>query len=308
MAALWILPAIVLIYFTVCFIIFKMAFGRQDDTSRAAIKESESGPFKEFNYLNGIAEKWLADNNAKEVSIKSFDGYRLSGRFVAHESPRATVVIVHGYHGNYTNSFALIFDLYKELGFNILMFRQRAHSESEGKYITFGALEHRDLLSWIDFHNQTVGDLPLFVSGISMGASTVMYAADKELPGNIRGMTADCGFTSPYDIILKVVSERIRMNAKFLMPGVNLFCKLLAGFDMKEFSSEKTLKNAKAPILMIHGEDDDFVPCEMSRRGFEACSGEKYLVTVKGAAHGTSFLVGNERLRPMLIEFFNSHL
>ena len=45
---------------------------------------------------------------------------------------------------------------------------------------------------------------------------------------------------------------------------------------------------------MVHGLEDDFVPAEMTRRSFEACAGDKTLLLVEGADHGTSFLVARQ--------------
>lgn len=298
----------ILIYLATGFYIFRKAFKRHNDHSRASISELKAPVWRQYTPPAELTLDWLSAHNAVDVNTVSFDGLRLCGKYVKNEDPRATIIVVHGYHGNYVDTFGLVFDFYYSLGFNILMIRQRAHGESEGKYITFGAHEHRDLLTWIDFHNRTYGELPLFISGISMGASTAMYIADKDLPGNVLAMSADCGFTSPYDIIRRVVTNRIKINSRFLMPAVNFWCRTLAHFDMKEHSSEKILPNAKVPILFIHGEDDDFVPCEMSRRGYNVCASKKRLVTVKGAGHAISYAIEKERLQKELADFFGESL
>ena len=58
-------------------------------------------------------------------------------------------------------------------------------------------------------------------------------------------------------------------------------------------------------MIFFHGEDDDFVPCRMSIRNYEACSAPKQLVTVPGAGHGLSFPVAPEDYLKALREFFD---
>ena len=305
-----ILPIALLIiaYFAVGLYIFKSAFSPQKDPDWSSKEALEKTAWKRFSDTVPAAVQWLVDHGAVDVSIKSFDGLTLSGKWMAHPEPRGTVLVVHGYHSSYVTDFGQIFPLYERLGLNVLMIRQRAHDGSEGKYITFGTLEHRDLLKWIDFHNERFGSLPMFVSGMSMGASTVMYALGEELPDNVFGASADSGFTSPREIISKVIKDRIGFSLDLVLPAVNFWCKTLGKFNMNECDSRRSLARAKVPLLMIHGEADDFVPCEMTRQGFEACASEKVLITVKDADHGTSYLYEPERIISALDEIFQKHL
>ena len=68
------------------------------------------------------------------------------------------------------------------------------------------------------------------------------------------------------------------------------------------------MKNCRIPVLLIHGLSDDFVPCEMSKRAFEACGTEKQLILVEDAGHGTSYLTDPERCQTALKTFLLSHL
>ena len=59
--------------------------------------------------------------------------------------------------------------------------------------------------------------------------------------------------------------------------------------------STETLKRNTRHISFVHGLEDDFVPSDMTRKSFEACTGEKSLLLVEGATHGTSFLHNKEQ-------------
>ena len=254
------------------------------------------------------ASAWIDANESEDVFIKTFDNLTLKGKFVKNKNAKGTIIVVHGYRGHYIGDYSIVLPLFFSFGYNLLMFRHRAQGESQGKYITFGAFEHKDLLSVIEYHNANYGEIPVFISGISMGASTALYTVDKNLPKNVKGISADCGFSSPYDIILKEVSKTLKFNAKFLMLGVNLWCRLIAKFDLKEYSSIKTVKNSKVPILFIHGKKDELVPYEMTMKTYDACTQDKDLVIVENAGHGTSFLVDEQKVKTALINFFDKHL
>ena len=65
----------------------------------------------------------------------------------------------------------------------------------------FGLIERFDCLEWVEWATAKCGsELPIYLCGVSMGATTVLMAAGLELPENVHGITADCGFTSPHAI------------------------------------------------------------------------------------------------------------
>ena len=254
------------------------------------------------------AAQWLREHGAEDVSVKSEDGLRLVGQWVPAENPIGTVIMFHGYHSHYLSDFGGILPRYHRWGLNLLLVRHRAHGGSEGKYITFGVRERKDVLKWVEFHNQVHGMDNVYLSGLSMGSSTVMFAAGENLPPNVRGITADCGFTSPADILELVATKMFHFPSAFLLPFVNVYTRLLAGFGLWECDSRKTLARCKVPVLMLHGKADDFVPCSMSEAGFAACSSEKELYLVENAGHGMAYMMDKERIRSALHRFFLSHL
>lgn len=264
------------------------------------------GPFREIHWLDEAeisrtpyaqfyphvkeSYQWLAANHAQDVYTQSKDGLSLHATWVPAENPRATVLLVHGYHSCIYTDFGLVMKMYHDMGISLLLPDQRGHGKSEGKYTTFGVKESGDMEQWIAWHNSREGETPMFISGLSMGASTVMYLADEPLPQNVRFLIADCGFTSPHAIIGKVFRDQTHIPAWPFLWATDLFAALFAGFRLKEKDSVKTLAKNTLPILMVHGLADDFVPCGMTKAGFAACAGEKHLLLVEGAGHGVSYL------------------
>lgn len=210
----------------------------------------------------------------------------------------------HGYRGSAERDLPGGVQRCFQLGRSALIVDQRCSGSSEGHVITFGIREHRDCLSWLDFMLRRFGpDVKIILTGISMGASTVLMAGGCKLPENVIGILADCGYSSAPDIIKKVIRQ-LGLPAGLCYPFVKLGARLFGHFDLEEFSPLEAVKQCTVPVILFHGESDDFVPCEMSRINYDACATRKMLVTVPGAGHGLSYPVAPETYLDALREFF----
>ena len=135
-----------------------------------------------------------------------------------------------------------------------------------------------------------------------MGAATVLMAAGEDLPENVVGIAADCGYSSPRAIIRKVLKDRHLPVA--LYPLVRLGAILFAHFDPDSVGADTALERCRIPVLLVHGDDDRFVPCEMSREMYRRCgSKDKELLIVPTAGHGASYLVDDDRYRKTVSDF-----
>lgn len=244
----------------------------------------------------------------EDVFIESMDHLRLHGRlyYVSDDAP--TEILFHGYQSIAVRDFCGGLQLALKAGHNALLVDQRAHGQSEGKALSFGILERCDCLSWIEYIRERYGENSrIILVGISMGAATVLQAGGMTLPAGVAGIIADSGYTAPADIIKKVAADR-HLPVKLIYPLVRLGGRLFGGFDIEEDSAEKAMERCHLPVLIIHGENDGFVPCEMGRRNYEACTGKKVLVTFPGAEHGLSYLVDPKRYSKAVMDFLEDIL
>ena len=230
----------------------------------------------------------------KEISITSFDGLTLYGRYYECTPGAPIELMFHGYRGSAERDLCGGVQRCFALGRNALIVDQRTSGKSGGKVISFGINESRDCHSWVNFMISHFGpEVQIILTGISMGAATVMIAAGQPLPKNVIGALADCGYTSAKAIIKKVMRQ-IHLPADLLYPVVKLSAKLYGRFDLEEFSPIDSMKHCTVPIIFAHGEADDFVPCDMSRENYEACTAPKAILTVPGAGHGLSYPVDED--------------
>ena len=267
------------------------------------IKKTSYGKY--YEYI-AAADQWMQLHDPQDIYITSWDGLKLHGLWIPAENAQGTILLAHGYRSTYLADFGAAYDFYHNLGFNILVPQQRSHGMSQGKYITFGVKESRDMQSWIRYHNGHFGELPFILSGISMGASTVLYLADKELPTNVCGIIADCGFTTPKDILSVVFKRVTHLSAIPTIWATDLFARIFAGFSLTEQDTRKSLANSRLPVFMVHGSADDFVPCEMTSQGYDVCTSQKKLLIVEGADHGVSFLADRQTYTEAIVDFLKS--
>lgn len=240
----------------------------------------------------------------EDVSIVSHDGLKLTGKYYEFAPGAPVELMFHGYRGSAERDLSGGVQRCFRLGRSALVVEQRGSNTSEGNVITFGIKEYRDCLQWIEFVIDRLGpDVKIILTGISMGASTVLMAAGRELPENVIGVLADCGFNSAKDIMYHVMGQ-MGLPAKLCYPFLKLGAKLFGGFDLDSYSAEEAMKSCKVPVIFFHGEDDDFVPCEMSKINYDACASRKQLVTIPGVGHGLSYPKAPEMYLNALRNFF----
>lgn len=236
------------------------------------------------------------------VYITSYDGLRLAGRLYPGEPGAPMMIGFHGYRGTPSRDFSGGAALHIAAGRTVLLAEQRAQCSSEGRYITMGVRERRDCLDWIDWAIGRFGpQVKIVLNGISMGASTVLMAAGLGLPENVKGVIADCPYTSPGQIV-KSVMAGMGLPAFPLYPLLAAGARVFAGFGMEEADAAEAARRVKVPVLLIHGEDDRFVPCQMSR-AIAAANPNIRLETFPGAGHGLSFLADRERYASLAEDF-----
>ena len=293
----------------VSYICFRIVFfvNRSHDLSADKITFPEG---KIYEPYYPIMEKWILEARSfhhENYYIKSHDGLNLHARYFEFEPSAVLEIMFHGYRGTADRDLIGGVQRCFALGRNVLLVDQRTSSESEGKVISFGINEHRDCLAWVNFAiNQFGPDIKIVLTGISMGASTVLMAAGKHLPKNVVGVLADCGFSSPKKIIQKCAKD-LHVPEKLIYPFIKLGAKIFGHFDLEEYSPLEAMKTCKLPVIFFHGEDDDFVPCYMSREMYDACTSPKKLVTIPGAGHGLVYLVDNQKYFESVVEFFTEN-
>lgn len=308
MIIVYILLGIAILFLLISYICFRMAFF----VPKKEIIGPEDYPIPEGRIYEPYREQmvaWMKEVRRlphREFTITSHDGLTLFGKYYQCDPAAPVELMFHGYRGNADRDLCGGVQRAFSLGHNALIVDQRAACHSDGNVISFGYNESKDCLRWVDKAIAEFGpDVKLILTGISMGASTVLMAAGNELPENVVAVLADCGFTSAKEIIQKVIKQ-LRLPPKLAYPFVRLGAILFGGFDPNKADATAALKNCKVPVIFAHGDADDFVPCNMSQANYDACPTQKALVITPGAGHGLCYLADPEGYLAQLKEFFDS--
>jgi pimeloyl-ACP methyl ester carboxylesterase len=212
-------------------------------------------------------------------------------------------LLFHGYRGNAERDLSGGVERCFSLKRNALIIDQRSSGRSDGNVITFVIKERFDCLKWVNFAIEHFGeDVQIILTGISMGAATVMMAAGEKLPKNVVCVLADCGYTSPKEILEKVIHD-MKLPVWLVMPFVKLGARLFGDFNLEETSPIEAVKHTNIPLILIHGEADDFIPWQMSKRIYDHCNSKKSFVTIPNAGHGLAFPVDKQAYLQALLDF-----
>lgn len=260
-------------------------------------KITGSEEFNEFfKSLEATTER-LENSDLEQVELTAFDGIKLVGHWYKGKAPKRVIVAVHGWRSTWLRDFGTASESWFDNDCAVLFVEQRAQGNSGGDYMGFGLLERFDCLEWVKWVNErTEGKLPIYLCGVSMGATTVLMASALDLPKSVRGIVSDCAFTSPLAIWKHIAKNNLKVPYGKLFSFVTgEFCKKKINYRPDDFSTTEALKQCKLPILFVHGTDDHFVPVEMTYENYKACTSPKQLLIVPGADHGMSYCKDKER-------------
>lgn len=258
--------------------------------------------------IPGMSEAKHIFSRCLRVSIRSNDGLRLYAHWYRAPHARRTLLLAHGWHGHWYRDFTpLVADLAKR-NCNLLLIEQRAHDDSEGRYITMGFSERYDIAKWAFLLAQLEPSLPLYLCGISMGAASVLQASVLSLPPQVCGVISDATFSSAQEIISLVMRRNIHVSPLPNMWLLNHYLQKHAGFRYDRGSSPlETVQQMRLPVLFVHGTADRFVPFSMTERCYAACHAEKELFAVPGADHCGTYLTDHNGYLNVLDHFFQKH-
>ena len=292
---------IVLLAFLASFLLIKMYFTRprnQDMDRVSQPKEALKNPlYREYLVKNVEGTRYFRSLNPEDVEITSFDNLKLRGYFIpAAEATGNTIICVHGFRANGLYDFGAKAKFLRNTGWNLLMVDDRAHGRSEGINIGFSVTDSRDVLKWIEFVNDRFGkDSKIVLHGVSMGAATILSAAgDLDCPENVKGVIADCGFSSGWEELKYQVGHLAHMPVFPLAYFCLFWHYIICRYHLKDYAPMDVIGNFKGHLLVIHGAKDSVVPVEMSSVIFDAADCDKDILITEDADHVLSYLVNTE--------------
>ena len=306
MVVLWVIFFLLLVVLGISYWTYRIAFysSRRDRIAPDLLPETDQYRLvaDDINRASSVMQRYSFES----ITISARDGIPLFGRYYHVRDGAPIEILFHGYRSSAFRDCCGGHALARSMGFNTLVVDQRARGNSGGSTITFGVKERFDCLCWVEYLNKRFGSsVPIIMSGISMGAATVLMTLDLPLPDNVACILADSPYSSPAAIISKVCKDRhypVALSYPFLHLGAMIF----GGFRLGHRGPVDSVKHARIPVFLIHGEADDFVPYEMTIEIGSACASEISLHIIPGAGHGLSFMVEPQYYEHAVYEFLKS--
>ena len=276
--------------------------------SRKPLKEGEYAfpPGKIYEPFYEDMKTWtnqIRTMNHEIIKIKSDDNLTLVGSYYKCKKGAPIELMFHGYQGNAERDLCGGVIRAFALERNVIIINHRASGPSQGHITTFGIKERKDCLKWIEYAVNRFGEnVELHLTGVSMGAATVIMAGGENIPSNVKSILADCGYSSAKEVICKTVKE-MHLPPKIFYPFIKLGAFIFGHFNIDETSPIKALEKCKTPIIFMHGDIDDIVPLQMSIDMYNKVSSIKKLGIIKNAGHGLAYPADKELYVNILKEF-----
>lgn len=290
--------------FTISKTLMDIALDRNSPKILELLRNKISRSARTNTFLNEMerTELSLLEKENETVTITAQDGIELTGHWIPAENPKRIIIAMHGWRARWSRDFGMIADFWAKQGCSVLYAEQRGQNDSQDEHMGFGLTERGDCLEWARWA-ETIG-LPVYLAGISMGGATVLMAADLPLPECVRGIMADCAFTSPNRIWQHVVHDNLHLPYGLRKYVADIICRKKIGIGADEISTVGSLEHAKVPVLFLHGTDDNFVPVDMAYENYKACASPKRIFVVPGADHGMSYFLDREGYENAMMSFW----
>ena len=296
----------ILLIFVFPYFTYFLAFRRKKE-NKDPYANMDSKFFKNYADLIKKGIDRLTSTPHTEVETRSFDGLTLRAHYYHSNDGAPVWIAIHGYRSNPFKDMSCGACIALDRGDNVLLINQRASIFSDGKTITFGELERLDVMEWVSYARRELGADEIILCGVSMGGGTVLSASSLPLGDEVKCIIADCPFSTTKDIISRV-AKSMGYPPKISYPFVKLGAKLYGKFTPDAHSPKDAVAEANYPILLIHGEDDSFVPLQMSLEIEKNIRSEHELHTFPGADHGASCATDGERYVNIVNTFVSKYV
>lgn len=244
----------------------------------------------------------------ENVTLTAPDGACLRGYVFVPENPNGRLMLLcHGARSSGLGEYGFMGpDLYKA-GYTLVVPDHRGCGKSDGKYMGYGTHESKDTFLWLRYAKERFPEYAVFLLGISMGGATVLMMSNHAEDKAIKGIIADCPYTSAWDEFSYQIHTSFHLPDFPLLHICDLYSRLFCGYGFKEASPLEAVRSAKKPILFIHGSKDDFVPTYMQNILFDACPTEKEKLVAENAVHARSYYTNRAAYQAAILKFMNQY-
>lgn len=221
----------------------------------------------------------------EDVWFCTEDHVQLHGWYIVGSPDKPLVLFFHGNATTLAHRWENILDLYQH-GYSVFIFDYRGFGRSDSWPRSEQDLlrDAQAALSYVEWRGWTREKIVYY--GRSMGAAVAVHLALEQPPAAI---------------ILEAPFTSLREEAMFHSP---LIFSVFGWWMLPdEFNNVKRLPQLKAPLLLIHGDQDQIVPFRMSQQLFKLAPRPKVFLPVVGGGHTNAFQFAAPRFHQVWQKF-----
>lgn len=233
--------------------------------------------------------------------ITSHDGLTMQAIYYPGTSDK-TMIWVHGYtsHAERESAFPGLF--YHSLGFNVLIPYLRAHGPSQGRFISLGALEYRDVMGWVEMVNEKHPDGQILIHGLSMGGGIVLDLACQEMR-NVKALVSDAPSDKVESIFFYVAGSVFKKERDKVFAACCRRFQKEFGVEPEKFDRVKNITQSRYPLLLSAGSEEhmDGTLSNIKERNPRATT----ILILPGCNHGNGMYKQTEMYQTAIREFID---
>ena len=213
---------------------------------------------KQSELINEIKNELLKRGDISTVSFFSEDGIKLSGYLIKRKNAQSNLILCHGYLTAKEFLYGYV-DLFQQS--NILFFDFRAHGQSEGRAISIGCHEYKDVIAAVNFMKNNIkkidgNNFQLILLGISMGGASALKAASI-LTNLCDALVIDSTYSNLEKTLLRSFKKKTNLAYYPFFPILKKMFQYFTASNVSSMDISKCVEGITTPIFFIHSCSDN---------------------------------------------------
>ena len=244
--------------------------------SSSSLLKIENGKYSILgtNDYEGIDEsgkytpKSVSDTDYEYIEYESDLG--MFPAYLTSEGETGVVIFVHGFRGAFERDFTAMLRApdFENLGYRsmIISYRNDANAPKDpsGLY-QYGVTEWIDLDNAIKYVEQNINPDRIVLWGTSGGGGPVTsWLQNNPDSDRVDGIIFEAPVISFWESVEVNGKARYPFIPELFFPYIKLFTEIRYGVDFDTMDFRDALVKSEVPVLLFHGDDDEWVPVDMS--------------------------------------------